>query len=159
MIRVMKMKKKWLLFVFCIALPLLVGVGAALLTRSGMADFDALLQPPLSPPAWLFPVVWTVLYILMGAASYLVLTSEKLRTNALYAYGVQLVFNFFWPILFFGLKKYLFSFLWLIGLWIAVLATTVRFYRIRPAAGVLLIPYLAWITFAGYLNLAVALLN
>ena len=79
---VMTMKKKWLLPVFCIALPLLVGVGSALLTRSGMGSFDTVVQPPLSPPAWLFPIVWTILYSLMGAASYLVLMSEKLRAKA-----------------------------------------------------------------------------
>lgn len=153
------MKKKRLLLVFCIALPLLVGVGSALLTRSGMENFGTVVKPPLSPPAWLFPVVWTILFVLMGVASYLALTSEKLRTNALYAYGVQLALNFVWPILFFNLQTYRISFLWLICLWIAVLVTTVRFYRIRSAAGNLLIPYLVWITFAGYLNLAVALLN
>ena len=153
------MKKKWLLLVICVAVPLLVGVGSALLTRSAMGNFDSVTKPPLSPPAWLFPVVWTILYILMGVASYLVLTSEKLWTNALYAYGVQLLFNFFWSILFFSLEQYWFAFIWLIGLWIAVLVTTVRFWRIRPAAGILMLPYLAWITFAGYLNLAIALLN
>ena len=87
------------------------------------------------------------------------MTSEKLRTNALYAYAAQLLFNFVWPILFFRFGWYLPAFVWLIGLWIAVLVTTVRFYRIRSAAGVLMLPYLLWVTFAGYLNLSIALLN
>lgn len=153
------MKKKWILLVICIALPILVGAVSAYLTRSGMESFGALIKPPLSPPAWLFPVVWTVLYVLMGAASYLVLTSEKLRTNALYAYAAQLLFNFVWPIPFFRFGWYLPAFVWLIGLWITVLVTTVRFYRIRSAAGILMMPYLLWVTFAGYLNLSIALLN
>lgn len=153
------MKKKWLLLAVCIAFPLLVGVVAALLTRSGMKLYDTVIKPPLSPPAWLFPVIWTILYVLMGTASYLVLTSEKLRTNSLYAYIVQLALNFVWPILFFDLEMYLLAFFVLVGLWIAVLVTTVRFYRIRPAAGILMIPYLVWFTFAGYLNLAVVFLN
>lgn len=153
------MKKKWLLLAVCIAFPLLVGVVAALLTRSGMELYDTVIKPPLSPTAWLFPVIWTILYVLMGTASYLVLTSEKLRTNALYAYIVQLALNFVWPILFFDLEMYLLAFFVLVGLWIAVLVTTVRFYRIRPAAGILMIPYLVWLTFAGYLNLAVVFLN
>lgn len=156
---VMTMKKRGLLLAFCIALPLLVGAGSALLTRSGMESFDSVIKPPLSPPAWLFPVVWTILYVLMGVASYLVLTSGKLRANALYAYGIQLILNFFWSILFFNVENYLLAFVWLILLWIAVLVTTVLFFRIRHAAGILMIPYLLWVTFAGYLNLSIALLN
>lgn len=156
---VMTMNKRRLLLVICIALPLLVGVIAALLSRAGMQNFDDVIRPPLLPPDWLFPVVWTILYTLMGIASYFVLTSGKLRTNALYAYIAQLTLNFLWPILFFRFRFFTFAFLLLVGLWIAVLVTTIRFYRIRKAAGVLLIPYLAWITFAGYLNLSIALLN
>ena len=155
----MKMKKRWLLLLVCIALPLLVGLLSALLSRSGMERFDAVIQPPLSPPAWLFPIVWTLLYASMGVASYLVLTSGNVQANALRAFGVQLILNFFWSILFFNLQAYYFAFIWLLLLWAAVLVTTVLFYRIRPAAGILLIPYLVWITFAGYLNLAVAVLN
>ena len=155
----MNMKKRWIIGIICIALPLLVGVISALLTRSGMESFDTIVKPLLSPPAWLFPIVWTILYVMMGVASYLVLTSEKLRTNALYAYSIQLFLNFFWAILFFNLQNYALSFVWLVLLWIAVLVTTVRFFRIRLVAGALMIPYLVWITFAGYLNLMIAILN
>jgi tryptophan-rich sensory protein len=156
---VMIMKKRWLLLILCIALPLLIGGISALLTRSGMEGFDTVQTPPLSPPSLLFPIVWTILFILMGVASYLVLTSDKLRTNALYAYAIQLLLNFVWPILFFNVKNYIAAFLWLILLWVAVLVTTVRFFRIRRGAGILMLPYLAWITFAAYLNLSIALLN
>lgn len=109
----------------------------------------------------LFPVVWTVLYILMGIASYLVLTSAKPNRSrsALLVYGVQLFFNFFWPILFFSLKLYLSAFFWLVLLWLLILVTTVLFYKIAKPAGLLLVPYLLWVAFAGYLNLGIYLLN
>lgn len=118
-------------------------------------------QPPLSPPAWLFPVVWTLLYTLMGIASYLVAVSEKTyrARTALTVYGVQLAFNFFWSLIFFNLHAYLFAFVWLVLLWLLIIITTVLFYQISRPAGYLLIPYLLWVTFAGYLNLAIALLN
>ena len=156
----LKVNKK--LLIICLVIPLAVGGIAALLTGGGMDTFETLNQPPLSPPGWLFPVVWTILYILMGIASYLVLTSGKSEENirrALVLYGIQLAFNFLWPIFFFGLSAYLFAFIWLVALWLLILATTVSFYRISDIAGYLMIPYLVWVTFAGYLNLGVYLLN
>lgn len=156
------MKVNWKLLLLCIAIPLGVGGLAAFLTKDSMEAFAALNQPPLSPPGWLFPVVWSVLYILMGIASYLVITSgagqEEIR-RALWPYGIQLIFNFLWSILFFNLSVYLFSFFWLLGLWVLIYATMVRFYRIAPRAGDLMIPYLLWVTFAGYLNFGIYLLN
>lgn len=124
-----------------------------------MEAFEALNKPALSPPGWLFPVVWTVLYILMGIASYLVLTSGKPNDTALIVYGIQLVFNFFWPILFFNLELYLLSFFWLVLLWLLILKTTLSFYQISKPAGYLMLPYLLWVTFAGYLNFFIYLLN
>ena len=156
----MKINKK--LLIICLVIPLAVGGLAALLTGGGMDTFETLNQPPLSPPGWLFPVVWTILYILMGIASYLVLTSGKSQESirrALVLYGIQLAFNFLWPIFFFGLSAYLFAFIWLVALWLLILATTVSFYRISDIAGYLMIPYLIWVTFAGYLNLGIYLLN
>lgn len=153
------MRKQWKALVFCIALPLAVGVLSALLTRNGMQTFNELNKPRLSPPGWLFPVVWTILYILMGIASYLVITDRKATTADLNVYILQLVFNFFWSIIFFGLELYLFAFIWLVILWILVLITTVRFYRVSETAGLLMVPYLLWVTFAGYLNLSIYLLN
>lgn len=129
---------------------------------NSMEAFEALNQPPLSPPGWLFPVVWTVLYVLMGIASYLVSVSDapqEEKARALWTYGIQLAFNFLWPIAFFNLKWYLFAFLWLVILWILILITALRFGRIRKPAGYLLVPYLLWVAFAGYLNLGIYLLN
>ena len=110
----------------------------------------------------LCPAVWTVLFLLMGMASFLVLDSGKSRREirrALGVYGLQLGVNFFWPILFFNLGAYLFSLLWLILLWILILAAKLRFSRISLSAGRLLLPYLLWTAFAGYLNAGVWLLN
>lgn len=156
----MKIDKKRL--ILCLAIPLVVGGAAGLLTMNSMETFAALNQPPLSPPGWLFPVVWTVLYILMGIASYLVSVSDapqEEKRRALWTYGIQLAFNFLWPIIFFNLKWYLFAFVWLVILWILVLITALQFGRIRKVAGNLMIPYLLWVTFAGYLNLGIYLLN
>jgi len=155
-----KIDKKRL--IICLAIPLVVGGAAGLLTMNSMEAFEALNQPPLSPPGWLFPVVWTVLYVLMGIASYLVSVSDapqEEKARALWTYGIQLAFNFLWPIAFFNLKWYLFAFLWLVILWILILITALRFGRIRKPAGYLLVPYLLWVAFAGYLNLGIYLLN
>lgn len=146
-------------FLVCLAVPLIIGGVSAFLTQSSMETFQSVIKPPLSPPGWLFPVVWTILYILMGIASYLAVTSENSSRSALVIYGIQLVFNFFWSLIFFNQEQYLFAFIWLVALWILVLITTILFYRITKPAGYLMIPYLLWVTFAGYLNFGIYLLN
>lgn len=156
------MKVKWKPLLVSLAVPLAVGGLSALLTRDSMKDYALLRQPPLSPPMWVFPVVWGILFVLMGLASYLVYTAEGDRgekRSALWVYGVQLLVNFAWPIFFFNLRWWLFAFFWLLLLWGMILGTILRFSRVRPWAGRLLFPYLAWVTFAGYLNLGVYLLN
>lgn len=153
------MKKQWKTLIICIAIPLAVGVLSALLTRGSMQTFNLINKPKSAPPGWLFPVAWTILYILMGIASYLVVTSNKPNGAALITYGLQLIFNFFWSIIFFNLEQYLFAFIWLVILWILIVKTTVKFYRISETAGYLMIPYILWVTFAGYLNLSIFLLN
>ena len=155
------MKKDFKKRLICWAIPLAVG-GLATLLSGGMGNYRVMNQPPLSPPGWVFPIVWTVLYLLMGEASWRILTSgaepDKIR-KALIAYGVQLGLNFLWPIVFFGGQMYLTAFLILILLWVAIFITLRRFSAINETAGDLLIPYLLWVTFAGYLNLGVYLLN
>ena len=143
------------------AIPLAVG-GLATLLSGGMDTYRVINQPPLSPPGWVFPLVWTVLYVLMGEAAYRVLTSKADKEqvkNALIAYGVQLFLNFLWPLFFFGGQMYLTAFIILVVLWIAILITTRRFSKIDETAGDLLLPYLLWVTFASYLNIGVFLLN
>ena len=145
-----------------LAIPLGVGVLAALLSRGNMDLFDTVRKPPLSPPAWLFPVAWTVLYLLMGLASYRVYTARAAtaqKNRALLFYAAQLAFNFFWPLLFFNLGAFTFAFFWLAALLALILVTAVKFYTLDRPAGYLLIPYVIWVLFAGYLNLGIALLN
>lgn len=153
------MKIQWRKLIGCLAIPLAAGGLSALLTRGSMESFEALNKPTLSPPGWLFPVVWTVLFVLMGIASYLAAVSGGPNRTALTIYGVQLLFNFVWPLLFFRLAQYLPAFIWLVILWVLILVTAVLFYRISKPAGYLMLPYLAWVAFAGYLNLAIFLLN
>lgn len=159
---VIKIKSKKYLFLICIAVPLLTGIAASLFTGGEMSTFQSLNQPPLSPPAWLFPIVWTILYLLMGISSYLILTSgadEKTVTKALTIYFLQLAVNFLWPIFFFNFGWYLFAFFWLILLWILVLIMILRFFTISKWAARMNIPYLIWLTFAGYLNFGIWWLN
>jgi len=156
------MKQKWRQLVVCLIIPLAVGGLSAALSGGGMAEFSELNQPPLSPPGWLFPVVWTILYLLMGFASWLILTSDAPKhkiNHALFVYGLQLAVNFFWSPIFFGAGLYLFAFVWLVFLWVLIIWTMVKFYEIRQIAGELLLPYLLWVTFAGYLNFTIYLLN
>ena len=153
------LKIQWKKLIICLAIPLAVGGISAFLTQNSMETFQAIQKPPLSPPGWLFPIVWTLLYILMGIASYLVFTSQKPNRTALTVYGVQLAFNFIWPILFFNLEQYLFAFIWLVLLWFLILATIIQFDSISKPAKYLMLPYLLWVTFAGYLNFAIYLLN
>ena len=156
------MKIKWKALIICIAIPLLIGGISGVITMGAMEDFSALEQPPLSPPGWLFPIVWAILYTLMGVASYLVVTSggqQKQINTAITVYGAQLIFNFFWSLFFFNLNLFYFSFAWLIVLWLLIIATLLLFSRLSATAGYLIIPYLLWVSFAAYLNLGVAMLN
>ena len=155
------MKLDWKKFILCLGIPLGVG-GLSALVSGGMDSFKNLRQPPLSPPGWVFPVVWTVLYLLMGYASYRVLKSggetEK-RRKALVLYGIQLFLNFLWSPVFFGLHWYLAAFLILVAMWVFIYLTMKAFSATDERAGDLLIPYLLWVTFAGYLNFGIYLLN
>lgn len=155
------MKINWKALLISLAIPLAVG-GLATLLSGGMSSYKIMNQPPLSPPGWVFPVVWTILYLLMGYASYRVYTSgknpEEVR-KALIFYAAQLFLNFLWPIVFFGLGWYLTAFFVLAALWVMIYLTMRKFSAIDERAGDLLLPYILWVTFAGYLNLGVFLLN
>ena len=145
-----------------IALPLLVGALASLLTMNSMQVFAMVNKPVLSPPAILFPIVWTILYTLMGISFYFVVNSdtnkEKIQ-SAIRLYGLQLVVNFLWPTFFFNFQWYLFSFIWLLFLWLLVLLMVIKFFSINKVAAWINIPYLICLTFAAYLNWAIFLLN
>lgn len=150
------------LLLLCILIPLAVGGLSALLTKDNMIAFEYIRKPAPTPPAAVFPIVWTILYVLMGIASYLVITSgasAQDKKSALLFYALQLIFNFFWSIVFFNLEAYLFAFVWLLILWLLIIITTVKFFRISKTAGFLFLPYLIWVSFAAYLNYGVYRLN
>lgn len=151
---------QWKKLIPSLLLPLAVGLIAGLLIRESVPLYATVTKPPLAPPGWLFPVVWTILYILMGVSSYLIATSGSPQKNsALLLYAIQLFWNFIWPLVFFNLQWFLPALVILIILWYAVYRMIKSFYAISPVAAKLQIPYLVWLTFALYLNLAVALLN
>ena len=149
------MKKRYL---FWIALAEGVGALAGWLTRDGVASFgEVFIQPALTQPSWVFPVVWGILYALMGVSAARVAATEK--RLGLNLFILQLAVNFFWPLLFFNAHAFGFAAIWLGLLWVLVLLMILRFRKADPLAAVLQIPYLLWLTFALYLNLAVWRLN
>ena len=156
----MKTNKRLLLV--CIAIPLLVGAIAGLLTGNSREVFAMVEKPAFAPPAWVFPVVWMILYTLMGISSYLILSSdaqESAKESAIRLYGLQLWVNFLWPTFFFNLGWYGFSFFWILILWVLVVVMLVWFWDINRLAALINIPYLVWLTFAVYLNWGIWVLN
>lgn len=157
-------RKDIITLVIAILLPLAVGLLSALLTKDAMSNFKELNQPVLSPPGWLFPIFWTILYILMGISSFLIYRNKNVffyreRDNYLILYIVQLIFNFLWSIIFFNMKLYFVAFIWLVILWILILLLMINAKKLNKIAYYLLIPYIIWVTFAGYLNIMIAILN
>ena len=143
-----------------LALSLGTGGVSAWLTRDSMDIYGSLRQPPLSPPGWVFPVVWTILFILMGVAAWMVWEEgAPERDTPLRLYAIQLFFNFVWPLIFFNARLYGLALVWIVLLWMLILLTAIRFWQVRPAAGWFMAPYLLWVTFAVYLNAGVWWLN
>lgn len=138
-----------------------IGGLSALLTNMGMERYDSASKPPLTPPDIIFPIVWSILFTLMAiSASRVWLTkNSRLRNHGIIVYFLQLFFNFFWSILFFNFQAYGFAFLWLMGLWLLILVMILRFWRADKLAGLLQLPYLLWVSFAGYLNYMIYQLN
>lgn len=156
------MRIHWKALIFCLILPFAVGGLASFLARDGIAAFGSLAQPSFTPPPWVFSVVWTVLYLMMGVASYRVVTAPVPRTDrsdAMGWYFLQLLLQFFWVIWFFAFSLYGFAAVWMVLLWLAILQTMRSFFSVDRLAGYLLLPYLFWVSFAFFLNLGVARLN
>ena len=156
------MKNRKILFFLCLLIPLAVGSIAAFITREAMNTYEMMRMPFLAPPAWLFPIVWTILYILIGLSSYWIMISgadQKEKEKAILLYEYQLAVNFLWPTFFFAFEWYLFSFFWLVLLWILVFLMILSFWKIDKRAALINLPYLLWLSFAAYLNLAVWWLN
>lgn len=142
---------------------LAVGGISAIITRDNMMLYGDIVKPPLAPPAVLFPIVWTILYILMGIGSAVIYgergTAPEAVSSALRIYGAQLVINFLWSIIFFNMREFLFAFIWLVLLLVLIVLMIAKFKTVNKTAAYLQIPYLLWVIFAGYLNLMIYLLN
>lgn len=151
------MKHSTKISVFWFLLPLFVGGVAAFLTRNSTALYQMVVQPMLSPPPILFPIVWSILYVLMGISA--VLVDRTGCVNALMVFSLQLILNFLWPLLFFNAQAFWAAFLLIVLLWGCILWMTILFFQCRPLAGWLTVPYLLWVTFAAYLNVMIAWLN
>lgn len=139
--------------IISILIPITVGMVSSLLAGMPWGAYESVPKSALTPPSWVFPVVWSILYILMGISSYLIYqTGEPWRESGLACYVIQLVFNFGWSIWFFRFHQYLIAFIWLLVMILFIVCMVVRFFRVKPVAGWLQIPYLLWCLFAAYLN-------
>ena len=155
-------RRSWKTYAFWILLSEGVGALSGWLTRDGTKLYtETVVKPPLSPPSIVFPIVWAILFVLMGigAARIYAAPASNARSRSLLLFFVQLAFNFFWSILFFNLQRYGLALLWLLVLWGLILWMILSFRRVDPLAAWLQLPYLLWVTFAAYLNYGVFHLN
>ena len=155
-------QKTWKPYLWGILFTEAVGSLAALLSRHATEIYNSTItKPPLSPPAIVFPIVWAILYALMGvgAARVWMAPLSPARTRSLRLFLLQLGFNFFWSILFFNFQAFGFAFLWLAVLWVLIVRMTLSFYEVDRLAAWLQLPYLIWVLFAAYLNFGVWKLN
>lgn len=155
-------KSNWKTYAFWILATEAVGAISGWLTREGTRIFnETIIQPPLSPPSVVFPIVWGLLYALMGISAARIYTSpqSRARSKGLNLYIAQLVLNFFWSLIFFNAQAFGFAFIWLLLLWVLVLKMILTFQKVDPLASKLQLPYLLWLTFAAYLNFGVWYLN
>lgn len=155
-------KRMWRPYVFWIVFAEAVGGLSGWLTRDGMEIYKTqVIKPALSPPSIVFPIVWTILFALMGigAARVYRAPASGERSKSLMLFLAQLTFNFFWSIIFFSLRSYGLAFFWLAALWALILWMMLAFRKVDRPAGWLQLPYLLWVTFAAYLNWGVWMLN
>lgn len=157
------MKVKTKSYIYSILIALGVGGLSALISSKGMDIYKTIVRPPLSPPAILFPIVWSILFVLMGISAAIIYNTHYAafgqRTSALLTYALSLIFNFFWSIIFFNLRWFGFAFFWILILLFLIIRTIMKYFKINKVAAYLQIPYLLWVTFATYLNLAIWYLN
>ena len=157
------MLKKLRPHIVSVLIALAVGGLSAILTKDNMDLYSRIITPPLAPPSVVFPIVWSILYILMGVSAGMIYTQKWQNPvevkNALAFYAISLFANFLWSIIFFNNGDFLKAFLWLIILWILIFVYIIKYRKIYRKAGNLQIPYFLWVTFAGYLNLSIYLLN
>lgn len=153
------MKINWKRLIIITIITFVVGSFFSWFTMNNMDTFKEL-EKPVNVPAMLFPIVWSILYLLMSISCYIITRSNNdSKGKALVWYGIQLVINSLWSLIFFGFGAYLFAFIWIILLLITVVIMTAKFYNINKRAAYINIPYILWILFAGYLNFGIYLLN
>lgn len=155
------LKNNWIRLLIALTLPQLVGAIGSLFTLPAIPSWYASLNKPnFTPPSWLFGPAWTLLYLLMGIALYLVWGQKtKQAKTALKLFWLQLILNGLWSIVFFGLRSPLLAFIEIVALWVVLVFTTKKFYQLSQPAGLLLVPYLLWVSFAAVLNFAIVRLN
>ena len=143
-----------------IVITILIGVIPSIFVFKDMADYSTLNKPPLSPPGIIFPIAWSILYILMGISYYIVKKKDgKYKEEAKLIYFIQLVVNALWTPIFFGFKEYFLAFTWILMLIVLVIFMITIFFKINKMSAYLQIPYLFWLLFAAYLNFGVFVLN
>lgn len=155
-------KHRWKSYLFWILFTEMVGAASGWLTREGTRLYERTIQqPPLSPPALVFPIVWAILFALMGigAARVYLSPDSAARSRSLVLFLVQLAFNFFWSVIFFNAREFGFALLWLAVLWGLILWMILSFRKVDRPAAWLQVPYLLWVSFAFYLNFGVWRLN
>ena len=155
-------KRNWEPYAFWIIFTEAVGGLSGWLTREGTELYQTtIIKPPLSPPGIVFPIVWSILFALMGVGATRIYLSpaSNARSRALGIFLLQLAFNFFWSIIFFNLQNFGLALLWLMVLWALIIWMIRSFHTIDPLSAWLQIPYLLWVTFAAYLNFGVWRLN
>ena len=150
-------------YIIAIAIPLGVGLLSAFFTKDNMSLYSEIVTPPLAPPGWLFPIVWTLLYTLMGVSSALVYMNRMVNPEAARAglthYAISLIVNFAWSIIFFNVRAFTLALVWLALLLYLIIRTIISYHKVSPAAAYLQIPYALWVAFAGYLNFGIVILN
>lgn len=147
--------KKYLILFISIFIPLCVGYFSSLLTKNSSIIYENLQLPAFAPSGNIFPIVWSILYILMGISSYIIYKNGY----SLKLYKISLILNFFWPIIFFNLNLYIVAFAWLLILLYVIIIMALDFYKNEKLAGILIVPYILWVAFAGLLNLSIIFLN
>lgn len=149
---------KIIIYIKSILLPVLIGALVGIIT-SGSMDYNMLQKTPFAPPGAVFPIVWTILYVLMGISYGILKTNNQTDEETDWIYYIQLAINALWSIIFFTFKWRLFAFVWIILLAVAIIAMITKFYNKNKIAGLLQIPYILWVAFAAYLNFGFYILN
>lgn len=154
--------KNIILFIICVSVPIMVGLVSGYITKDNRMVFDTINKPALTPPAMVFPIAWSILYVLMGLASFIALINCKDLSQSAYVllpYVIQLILNFAWSIIFFNMQSYGLAFACLILMWLMIIRTIMFFATVSMLSAWLMAPYILWVTFAGYLNLMIVIIN